>query len=131
MTKQVLWRLLVLTGALGIVLILGCSDDDTVNDPNNQAPTIQAMTAEPDTFVADDLSTITVSATDPDGDPLTYSWEVHEASFMGLPSGGHILEVTNCCHVEDTVTGVVLAIVSDDRGGETRDSVQVWVIPRE
>ncbi len=130
MTKRAIYRSLVLIMALGLASLLACSDD-TVNDPDNQAPTIQALTAEPDTFVADDLSRITVTATDSDGDKLTYTWEVHGASFMGLQSGGFILEVTNCCHIEDTVTGVILAIVSDDRGGEARDSVEVCVVPRD
>ncbi|MFH2055376.1 MAG: hypothetical protein ABIJ61_05415 [bacterium] len=128
-SKSSIW-IISIALTLGLLLELGCSDDD-VADPDNQAPVIQSVSAEPDTFVADDVVRVTVVASDPDGDPLSYDWEVHGTSFMAVFASGSMIDVSNCCHIEAIESGWVVALVSDDNDATTRDSVQVWVSPRE
>ncbi|MCP4566617.1 MAG: hypothetical protein GY841_03430 [FCB group bacterium] len=114
---------------IGLIVWIGCGDDDdNIVDPNNQAPIIESLTAEPDTFVADYSSLITVTASDPDGDNLQYNWVTDSSGFAGTPSG-NTLTLTNCCIVHIPKSTWVHAIVSDNRGGEARDSIKVWVTP--
>jgi hypothetical protein len=118
----------VLLLLLSVVILFGCSDDD-VADPENQPPAILSLVAEPDTFVADHIAVITVTAEDDDGDKLQYSWDMHGSWLLPLPSEGNVAEVTNCCEIDEMRTGMVVSRVSDGRGGEARDSVQIWVLP--
>jgi len=122
----------MLVSMLFIMLLLisaGCSDDDTATNPDNNSPVISSVTAEPDTFTAGNSTTITAVATDPDGDPLTYAWEARGSIFLPIPGGGNTLEITNCCSIDALRGEYVIAVVHDDRGGVTLDSVKVWVRP--
>jgi hypothetical protein len=114
-----------------LVLWAGCGDDDdnTGTGPDNQAPVISAITAEPDTFPAEDFTTVTVTASDPDGDNLTYAWEANASWLLPLPGGTNQLELTNCCPITEVRTAFVTSVVSDGRGGQAKDSVQIWVKP--
>jgi len=109
--------------------LIGCSDDDKPVNPENNPPVISSVTAVPDTFTAGNSTTITTVATDPDGDALTYAWEDRGSIFLPIPGGGNTLEVTNCCTIDELRGEYVIAVVHDDRGGITRDSVKVWVKP--
>ncbi len=115
---------------LASIIWLGCSDDDKVTDSDNRPPIITAITVDPDTFVNNHISLATVTAEDPDGDDLSYSWDSRGVEIMVIPgSAENILEFTNCCQVIDIMVGYVISTVSDGRGGHARDSVQFWVTP--
>ena len=62
-------------------LLTGCSDDKS-NDSSNRSPVITSLTANPDSNSVDlgQTSTLTVTATDPDGDPLTIHWDASAGS---------------------------------------------------
>ena len=78
----------------------------------NQSPVISSVTANPSTVNPNGTSTVTCSASDPDGDPLTYSWTKTGGSISGLgstvtwtaPSTTGIYTVT--CSVSDGKTSV-------------------------
>ena len=79
---------LVLTGTLLaalLVLPLGCGDDNSTNSTQNRAPVINSVTASPSTVNPGGTSTVTVSASDPDGDVLTYTFNAAFGSVT--PSG--------------------------------------------
>jgi hypothetical protein len=109
---------------------VACSDDvELFTGPANQPPVISALDAEPDTFVAAHFVTITVTASDPDGDNLTYEWNPNASWLMPVSSTGNSIDLTNCCHIDAMQTAFVHSIVSDGRGGQDRDSIQIWVLP--
>ena len=64
----------VMLTALVIPLILSCSGTETP-EPVNQAPTIRYTSTEIVVDYTRDAS-LTVSVSDPDGDPLTLTWEI-------------------------------------------------------
>jgi len=125
----------LLLAIMSTLLWYGCSDDDDVtnsnNDPNNQAPVIDSIIAIPDTITAFTSSMVTVYAHDPDSGSLSYSWEAHSTgSWLTAISGsGNFKEFGSCCSTSEIKSGEVVAIVSDNQGGETRDSVTVWIKP--
>ena len=115
--------------AAGLTLFAGCGDDDNGTNSTNHAPEILTITAEPDTFAANDYTTITVTAEDDDNDQLAYTWDPRASWMLPLTSSVNVLELTNCCAVTEIQTGYVVATVSDGQGGSAVDSIQVWVRP--
>jgi len=106
-------RRLFLT-ALVIPLILGCSGTESP-EPVNQAPSITFITTE---IVFDFLrsNTLAVSVSDPDGDPLSVTWEITSGTLV--PAGSQtMMEWTPVRSVGDDIVTIT---VSD---GELSDSV--------
>jgi len=116
---------------IAVILVIGfsCGKDDKTTDPQNSNPVITSLTADPDTFYAGSSSIITVIADDPDGDVLSYYWEAHGSHLMPMPSGSNTMELTNCCPIAQPESAVVLSVVEDGRGGEARDSIELWIFP--
>lgn len=109
---------------------MGCSSSDNgSNSSTNHPPQIESIVADPDTFYAGQITTVTVTATDADGDELSYSWSTPADWLMPLPSVGNVLVLTNCCPITKLETTMVHCTVTDARGGEDRDSVQVCALP--
>jgi hypothetical protein len=119
-------RIILLAAALGLFAGLGCSDDDNGVNPDNNAPVIHSVTADPLTIFANQSTVATVDADDPDGDPCSCSWETHGLEME--PIGGTDNSVTlrpGCTCSEGDVW--IVAIVSDGNGGTATDSVMVHV----
>ena len=62
---------------------LGCEDDDNGTSSSNTPPEITGMTANPPSGQVDleQTSTLTVAATDADGDQLSYYWDASSGNF--------------------------------------------------
>jgi outer membrane protein OmpA-like peptidoglycan-associated protein len=102
---------------------VSCSADITVNPPPNRPPTV-SCSASRNSVVSGDPVTITATGSDPDGDPLTYSWSTSSGRISG--SGATAQLDTSNAQGAATVT----ATVDDGRGGTASCSTTVDVRPR-
>ncbi len=123
-TRPALWY-----AAIAVVLAppAGCfhgaqpGDDPT---PGNQPPTIIDLTASPATITTSESSTVGVTASDPDGDTLTYSWFQNSPGGILTGSGASVTDwPASCC----LGTWAITVTVSDANGGSTQSSVNVTV----
>ncbi len=97
------------------------STDVQVEQKPNTPPSI-ACAANPATITAGQRATIASTASDPDNDPLTYSYKTTGGSVVG--SGANVqFDSTGVAPGSYTVT----CHVSDGRGGETDAATQVAV----
>jgi hypothetical protein len=92
---------------------------NTIKD--NQPPAISSLTANPTSINTGKTSTITCTATDPDGDDLTYNWETTGGTITGSGSS-----VTFTSDTAGTYT--ITCTVSDGKGGITKKSVNITVV---
>ena len=86
----------------------------------NQAPQISDISADPGEILAGEACTLNCTASDPDGDELSYSWS-GPGSF-----GGTAQAETSWSHDEQGVFSLVCT-VDDGRGLQAMDSVTVTV----
>ncbi len=61
---------------------------------NNNNPVINSLTASPTNISVNGTSTITVNATDPDGDTLAYNWSASDGTIEG--TGNSLLILCTC-----------------------------------
>ena len=66
-----------------IILFMGCDDNGGGTESVNRAPVISAITATPGNGNVDlgETSTLYVTATDADGDSLTFTWDASDGNF--------------------------------------------------
>ncbi len=130
--KSLSLKILGVLCAVAIGNWAGCGNDDNPTAPpdaTNHPPIISALTAEPDSFVMENSSLVTVTASDPDSDALSYTWELHgELQVVG--ANINTVRVMNCCPIFDTTMATVLSIVRDSHGEEVRDSINIWMLPQ-
>ncbi len=102
------------------------TEEEVMEPPANFNPVISgfAFSSSP-LFIKTDY-TITAQASDPDGDDLTYNWEVTSERFAPVTATGNpmILQTpARPCEL------MVKLTVKDDKGGETEHSQQVIINP--
>ncbi len=103
----------------------------TVLAPVNEAPVLsQSPEASPSAVTGSAPVTLTVIATDADGDPLTYAWTQEPASPAGTFSDSSVANPTWTAPVVGSATSFTLHVqVSDGRGGTVQGQVSVDVAP--
>lgn len=87
----------------------------------NQRPVVSSITAEPATLERGETSKITCDASDPDGNPLTYTWEA---------TGGTITGTGNTVTWQAPSVGgefVIGVSIDDGKGGVTESSCRIVV----
>jgi hypothetical protein len=87
----------------------------------NHPPVIESLTAEWHRLKKASNTPITCVATDPDGDELTYTWSAEAGNFSGEGDTVTWVAPNNYGSYIITVT------VSDGRGGEASDSINITV----
>ncbi len=110
--------------ALIITLInVSCTDD--VSEPVNRKPIIHNITANPETIIINEETTLICTASDPDGDVLSIEWEADEGTFpLGnngssvkwiapINSGSYLIVATVSDGI-DFVEATVVVYVEDD-----------------
>jgi outer membrane protein OmpA-like peptidoglycan-associated protein len=102
------------------------STNFTVEQKPNTPPVVSSCTANPATIQVGETSTITTTASDPDNDPLTYSYTT---------SGGHVTGSGATVQFDSKNTSpgtyTVTCAVNDGHGGEANGNTQVTVKPSQ
>jgi outer membrane protein OmpA-like peptidoglycan-associated protein len=93
--------------------------------PVNQPPEVK-VTADPDQVEEGDISVVTATASDPDDDPLTYSW-----SATGGKIEGEGVKVNWIAPLPGIGTYKVTCMVDDGKGGTASDSASIKVIAKK
>lgn len=96
--------------------------DCTITVVTNQRPVVSSLTAEPATLQPEETSTITCSASDPDGDELTYTWTASGGTISGT---GKIVTWQAPSVVGEFVISV--SINDGKEGGITESSCRIVV----
>jgi len=105
---------------IGIAMVLtSCKKDEE----SNKAPTITSVVVNPGTVNANGMVSITVTANDPDNDPLTYSYTVTGGSITG--SGASVTWTAPSTAGAHSVT----VTVSDGKGGTANGNGSLTVLP--
>lgn len=90
--------------------------------PGNRNPIIQSLTADPAAIDVGSSSTITVVATDPDNQPLTYRWSASTGDIIG--EGASVrFSASFCCRGPNYVE----VTVKDNAGGSATQRVDVFI----
>lgn len=87
----------------------------------NQPPVIASLTAEPQTVKKAMTSAIQCTASDPDGDKLSYAWSASRGKISGKGSAATWVAPDAFGTYTITVT------VSDGRGGEATETIEIVV----
>jgi hypothetical protein len=105
-----------------LLLLAGGCGDDKSSGPRNRAPEITTLQVDPDTIGMAGCCEIACVASDPDGDPLAFSWDPGPGGMTG--TGPSVMwtapEVVGTCTVSVTV--------SDGEGGEASEAIMIEVV---
>ena len=122
-----LWSFLQLSviTILTIFILNSCDSDKNGTGPSNEPPVILSLIANPTIVDINENSIITCTANDPDGDNLTYVWEVSGGSISGTGSS-----VT--WTAPNTQGSYSVSCTADDgNGGQDFESVNIIVTENE
>lgn len=104
-TMKKLFSLMFLGGAAILMVMTSC------NKPNN-IPVVAGVMVNPSTVDAGATTTVTVTASDLDGDPLTYAYTVNGGAIQGTGAAVQWIAPSTAGAYSVTVT------VSDGKGGQ-------------
>ena len=91
----------------------------------NRNPTVSGITANPPTVEPGGTTNLSATATDPDGDPLTFLWSAPQGTFSNPNALNTIFTAPN---VEGNIP--VTLTVTDNRGGTTTSTITIPVVRR-
>ena len=108
-------------------IIQNCKEEPS--SPENQAPQIQSLTSNPNTnsyskLPAGNTATILVTATDPDKDPLTYTWECSGGSFT---EGQNTNSVKWQSPITQNAATYQITVIVSDGALVTKKTINIYV----
>ena len=103
----------------------GTASADVAVEVTNRAPTVSASCDPCDVAPGDEV-TLSATASDPDGDPLTYAWSAPQGSFSGATDGA----TARWTAPAQTGRVTIRVQVADGRGGTASAGVAVEVTNR-
>jgi hypothetical protein len=136
----------VLDGGNGADVVYGGAGDDTIFDSSgkdiiidnvgtgevairfNTWPRVESIIPSPTRLEVGETTTLTVNASDPDGDPLGYFWT---ADCPGIFSNPEMLEPTFTLTTLNGDLCTLVLHVSDTQGGQATGSITISTGPSE
>ena len=101
----------------------------TATDTSNQNPVITSLTANPTTVMSGGSSTLQCIASDPDGDPLSYSWKASKGSCgeFGIPLEWNAGTGSTATWIASSTGGTycIRVTVSDGQGGTATKHINI------
>ena len=95
---------------------------EPANTAGNRNPVIESVFADPPRMDVGSSSTVTVTATDPDNQPLSYKWVASTGDIIGEGSTVHYT-ASFCC----AGPNYIMVTVRDNAGGSTTQSVDIFI----
>jgi PBP1b-binding outer membrane lipoprotein LpoB len=107
-------------------ILFGCAHPNPTesNASGNSAPEINSISMDPVFITVGTTAKITIDATDPEGDPITYSWTVALGDIIG--SGAEVRYTAAFCCVG---TNTIHLEVKDSKGAGVKKSIEIVVNP--
>jgi len=111
---------------LTAVILFGCAHPNSTesNTGGNSSPEINSIIIDPVFITVGTTATITIDASDPEGDPLSYSWTVALGDIIG--SGAKVRYTAAFCCVG---TNTIHLEVKDSKGAVVKESIEIAVNP--
>lgn len=109
-----------------LLLIVGCvQPESTVSSiGGNNSPVVESVYVDPPFMTVGTTATIEVTASDPDGDQLQYSWSSALGDIIG--SGANVrYSAAYCC----VGSNVVTVVVSDVKGAKVSKDIIIEINP--
>ena len=100
-----------------------CQNDKCIA---NSPPVISGITASPNPVVKGGTMNISVNATDPDGDTLSYTWSI--PTDWKIQSGGSTSQITIIAPNSYSITETAQVIVADNYGGNAVGSITISTV---
>ncbi len=110
--------------ALGMIILLAIAGCGKSTEPKNQNPSVPTINPAGFTILPGGTVALMAAATDPEGDPITYTWTFDQGT--PLTATGAIATWTAPA-TESNVEATV--VVTDGRGGRSSATTQVTVHP--
>lgn len=109
-----------------LVFASGCVQPESIvsSDGSNNTPVIETVSVDPGFINVGTTATITVSANDPDGDQLKYSWSTALGDIIG--SGSEVRYTAAFCCVG---TNIITVTVSDTKGAKASKDILIEINP--
>jgi hypothetical protein len=119
-------RAIIMNKAILAAAVLCCScvqpPTDATNAAGNRNPIIVELTANPTAVNVGSSATISVTASDPDNQPLTYKWSASTGDIIG--EGASVRFSASFCCVGPNI---VIVTVKDNAGGSATQQVDVFI----
>jgi hypothetical protein len=108
------------------VIISGCIQPDSTisSSEGNNSPVIDDVYVNPVFITVGTTANIEVTATDPDGDQLTYSWSTALGDIIG--SGANVRYTAAYCCVG---SNIITVTVSDVKGAKVSEDITIEINP--